>query len=138
MSFIDFEITESSAEDHQLLLKQMSRLEENGAQFALDDFGTGTSNLIRLLKLPISFVKLDKFLVDSYFNGESDILPDLVRMFHNAGKMVVAEGVETETMKEELIRMGCDYEQGYYFSKPIPPEEFVAYMEKANSNMDSY
>ncbi len=41
-------------------------------------------------------------------------------------------------MKEELIRMGCDYEQGYYFSKPIPPEEFVAYMEKANSNMDSY
>jgi EAL domain-containing protein (putative c-di-GMP-specific phosphodiesterase class I) len=59
-------------------------------------------------------------------------------MFHNAGKMVVAEGVETETMMEELIRMGCDYEQGYYFSKPIPPEEFVAYMEKANSNMDSY
>ena len=138
LSFIDFEITESSAEDHQLLLKQMSRLEENGAQFALDDFGTGTSNLIRLLKLPISFVKLDKFLVDSYFKGESGILPDLVRMFHNAGKMVVAEGVETETMKEELIRMGCDYEQGYYFSKPIPPEEFVAYMEKANSNMDSY
>ena len=134
LSFIEFEITESSAEDHQLLLKQMSRLEESGAQFALDDFGTGTSNLIRLLKLPIKYVKLDKFLVDSYFNGENPVLLDLVNMFHDAGKLVVAEGVETEEMKEELIRLGCDYEQGYYFSKPIPPEEFVAYMEKENGN----
>ena len=130
LDFVDFEITETSTEDEQLLLRQMRGLEEKGATFALDDFGTGTSNLVRLLKLPIKFVKLDKFLVDSYFNGENDVLPDLVRMFHNAGKLVVAEGVETEAMKDELIRMGCDYEQGYYFSKPIPPEEFVAYMEK--------
>lgn len=134
LSFIEFEITETSAEDHHLLLKQMTRLEDNGAQFALDDFGTGTSNLLRLLKLPIKVVKLDKFLVDSYFNGENPVLLDLVNMFHDAGKLVVAEGVETEAMKEELIRLGCDYEQGYYFSKPVPPEEFVAYMEKANQN----
>ena len=134
---IDFEITETSAEDDQLLLKQMCHLEEKGAEFSLDDFGTGTSNLFRLLKLPIKYVKLDKYLVDSYFKGEAEILPDLVRMFHNADKLVVAEGVETEAMKDELIRMGCDYEQGYYFSRPIPPEEFAEYMEKLQGNGNS-
>ncbi len=133
LHFIDFEITETAVEDYNLLLGQMLPLEENGAMFALDDFGTGTSNLVRLLKLPIKIVKFDKHLIDSYFNRETDILPDLIQMFHKAGKQVVAEGVETEEMKEELIRIGCDFEQGYYFSRPIPPDEFMKYMEKENS-----
>ncbi len=133
LSFIDFEITETSVDDYNLLLNQMLPLKENGAMFALDDFGTGTSNLVRLLKLPIRVVKFDKHLIDSYFARETTILPDLIQMFHNAGKLVVAEGVETEEMKEELIRLGCDFQQGYHFSRPIPPDEFIAFLEKAKA-----
>ena len=53
----------------------------------------------------------------------------MVRMFHNAHVGVVAEGIETADMKEELARIGCDYQQGYFYSRPVPPEEFVAYLE---------
>ena len=129
MSLIDFEITETSIEDHLLIQKQMLRLQEKGATFSLDDFGTDTSNLIRLLNLPIHIVKLDRYIVNSFFKGEAKILPDLVRMFHNANVKVVAEGVETKEMKETLAQMGCDYEQGYYYSRPVPPEDFMVYLK---------
>ncbi len=129
LSQIDFEITETSIEDYLLIRKQMLRLQEKGAEFSLDDFGTGTSNLIRLLNLPIHIVKLDMYIVQSYFSGKTGILPDMVRMFHNAHVGVIAEGIETADMKEELARIGCDYQQGYFYSRPVPPEEFVAYLE---------
>jgi EAL domain-containing protein (putative c-di-GMP-specific phosphodiesterase class I) len=129
LSQIDFEITETSIEDYLLIWKQMLRLQEKGAEFSLDDFGTGTSNLIRLLNLPIHIVKLDMYIVQSYFSGKTGILPDMVRMFHNAHVGVIAEGIETADMKEELARIGCDYQQGYFYSRPVPPEEFVAYLE---------
>ena len=129
LSLIDFEITETSIDDYLLIQKQMLRLQEKGAEFSLDDFGTGTSNLIRLLNLPIHIVKLDMYIVQSYFSGKTGILPDMVRMFHNAHVGVVAEGIETAEMKEELAGIGCDYQQGYFYSRPVPPEEFVAYLE---------
>lgn len=126
---INFEITESSFEDYRLIQKQMTLLQERGATFSLDDFGTGTSNLIRLVNLPIRAVKLDIYMVRSYFEKESHILPDLVVMFRNANLLIVAEGVETLHMKEVLEDMGCDFEQGYYFSRPLPPDEFTLYLE---------
>lgn len=90
----------------------------------------GTSNLTRLMQFPIHVVKLDLNVVRSFFNGESSVLPDLIRMFHNSGMKVVAEGVETEEMKDGLMQMGCEYEQGYYFSKPVPPNDFIEYLER--------
>lgn len=128
MSLIDFEITESSTEDYLTIKHQLLRLQREGATFSLDDFGTGQSNLTRLLALPIAIVKLDMQMVWAHFKGETSLLPDLVRMFHNARMDIVVEGVETEQMKLALEDMGCDYEQGYYFSQPLPPEEFVAYL----------
>ena len=77
------------------------------------------------MQLPIDTVKLDMTVVSSYFSGDLAILPDLVNMFHNAGKQVVVEGVETAEMHSALEAMGCDYEQGYYFMRPSTPEEFV-------------
>lgn len=130
MEMIDFEITETSLENRLLLQKQMLHLQEKGARFSLDDFGAGTSNLVRLLNLPIHEVKLDISLVTSYFEGGSPMLPDLVRMFRNADMEIVAEGVETKEMAETLAEMGCDYEQGYYFSRPVPPKDFIAYLKK--------
>ena len=129
MDMIDFEITETSIEDNLMIVRQMERLSESGALFSLDDFGTGTSNLTRLMKLPIHVVKLDMNVVWAYFRGETKILPDLVRMFQNANMQIVVEGVETEEMKNALAEMGCDFEQGYYFSRPVPPKEFMEYMK---------
>ena len=131
LDLINFEITESSIEDQYLIRRQMLRLHQQGANFSLDDFGTGTSNIVRLLELPISIVKLDRNLVNSYFSGGSKILPDLVGMFQRADMRIVAEGVETKEVLDALSELGCDYIQGYYFSRPVPPKEFVKYLDRA-------
>lgn len=129
LSMLDFEITETSITDYAMIKKQMVRLQENGAELSLDDFGSGMSNLHSLMQLPIHIVKIDMDVVWSYFRGEMPVLPDLVRLFQNADMQIVVEGVETEEMKNALAEMGCDYQQGYYFSKPLPPEEFLAFMQ---------
>ena len=128
MNMFDFEITESFIDDHQAIVNQMTRLQASGAELSLDDFGTGTSNIAQLLKLPIHVVKLDMSVVHSYFKGESKLLPDLIQMFRNSNMKIVVEGVETVDMKTQLAEMGCDYEQGYFFSKPVPPSAFLAYL----------
>ena len=130
LNLIDFEITETFIEDRRIMQNQMTSLHKFGAEFSLDDFGTGTSNITRLMKLPIHIVKLDMEVVRSYFSGESTLLPDLVRMFQNAHMKIIAEGIETAEMKDALAEMGCDYQQGYYFSKPVPPVEFVEYVKR--------
>jgi EAL domain-containing protein (putative c-di-GMP-specific phosphodiesterase class I) len=137
LDLINFEITESSIEDQYLIRRQMLRLHQQGANFSLDDFGTGTSNIVRLLELPISIVKLDRNLVNSYFSGESKILPDLVGMFQRADMRIVAEGVETKEVLDALSELGCDYIQGYYFSRPVPPKEFVKYLDRARVELIS-
>lgn len=71
---------------------------------------------------------LDMSVVHSYFKGESKLLPDLIQMFRNSNMKIVVEGVETVEMKTQLAEMGCDYEQGYFFSKPVPPNAFLAYL----------
>ncbi|MBR1661012.1 MAG: GGDEF domain-containing protein [Acidaminococcaceae bacterium] len=127
---INFEITESSLSDYRLIQKQMQLLQEKGSTFSLDDFGTGTSNLTRLVNLPIHAVKMDLVMVRNFFEGRLPILPDIVNMFRKTKMQIVAEGVETKEMKETLASLGCDYEQGYYFAKPLPPEDFVSYLKK--------
>ena len=124
----DFEITETSFADQGAIQTQLLRLQRHGARFSLDDFGTGVSNLTRLMELPVHVVKLDVGVVHSYFKGEFSMLPDMVHMIRNANLKTVLEGVETQEMKESLEQMGCDYEQGYYFSRPLPPQEFMEYL----------
>ena len=81
-----------------------------------------------LLDLPFKIVKIDKSLVWSYFNGTSDVLPDIVKTFSKRGYEIVAEGVETHNMAEKLRDMGCDYLQGFYFSKALPADQLVSYV----------
>jgi len=107
----------------------MLLLQQKGAVISLDDFGTGTSNLTRLMKLPIHVVKLDMDITHSYFRGEAEFLPDLIKMFQNSQMKIVVEGVETVQMKEKLSDLKCDYLQGFYFSKALPPEEFMKYFK---------
>ena len=129
LDVFDFEVTESSIGDLASIVRQLKMLGDAGSTFALDDFGTGVSNLTRLMGLPIDVVKLDVGVVQSYFEGQSTLLPDLVQMFRNAGMKTVLEGVETEEMMEGAQRMDADFQQGYYFSRPLPPGQFVDYLE---------
>ena len=128
MSMFDFEITESLVEDYDMIQMQIQGLQSMGAELSLDDFGTGASNLTSLMKLPIHVVKIDMLFTRSFFDGKAPFLPDLIRLFQHSNMEIVVEGIETKEMMDTMIKLGCDYEQGFYFSKPLPPEEFKAFM----------
>ena len=125
---VNFEITESSMMDIDSLREVMQRLIEAGASFSLDDYGTGFSNLINVLSLPFRIVKIDKSIVWAYFQGDEQVLPEIVRMFLTKRLQILVEGVETPLMAEGLADMQCRYEQGYYFSRPVPEKRFLDYM----------
>lgn len=138
--FINFEVTETSAIDNsECLIQNMQQLLEYGASFSLDDYGSGCSNLQYLMEFPFDIVKLDKEIVWTYFGKGNQkvksVLPLSVNMLHDIDVRIVAEGVETEEQKDELIRMGVQYLQGYYFSKPINEREFIQFLKERNHCM---
>lgn len=125
---IGLEITESQAADMEIVRSNMDDLAATGVSFALDDYGTGYSNLVNVLSLPLNIVKIDKSLVWAYFNEGNDLLARVIQTFDNEDLNLVVEGVETEEMARELAELGCHYEQGYFFSKPIPEYAFLKYV----------
>jgi EAL domain-containing protein (putative c-di-GMP-specific phosphodiesterase class I) len=126
--YIGLEITESAASNIDVIKDNMNHLVDVGVKLALDDYGTGYSNLINILSLPLSIVKIDKSIVWAYFNDGNDFLLRVIQTFKNRDLRLVVEGVETEEMAETLGLLGCHYEQGYYYSKPISEEEFLKYI----------
>lgn len=124
-----FEMTEynlmpDSSEDIEALLNTLSQF---GVRVALDDFGTGYSSLAYLKRYPIGFVKIDKVFVDSITTDSQNhaLCEAIVVMAHKLGMEVIAEGVETAGQMQALTDMGCDYGQGYYFSRPVPFDQFL-------------
>ena len=122
---IHLEITEESMIDYALLQKQIQTMRLSGFQFVLDDYGSGYSNLSRLKRCPFINIKLDMEIVRDYFKEQDKILPTLVQTFKQMNFTVTAEGVETLEMVETMRGIGCDFLQGYYFSKPLPSHEFA-------------
>lgn len=130
---INLEITETaSIEQNSHVVNTMESLIAASFTFSLDDYGTGFSNTPMIIQLPFSYVKIDKVLLWSYFNKRSPVLPDLINMFHNQKLKIVAEGVETQEMVNKLKEFGCENLQGFFFSKPLPHREFMAYMRNFN------
>ena len=130
MDKIRLEVTESAIGEMDSLLEQMRRLKNCGVGFLLDDFGAGSSNLVRVMNLPFAMVKIDMQLVWSYFRSSSNMLLHIVRMFQEDKMTIIIEGVEDKHMAQQLAKMGCDYEQGYYFSRPLPPEELLVFLQE--------
>ncbi|GAB3549298.1 hypothetical protein GCM10027343_30790 [Noviherbaspirillum agri] len=99
-----------------------------GTQVALDDFGTGYSSLAYLQKLDIDYIKIDRAFVNNLGAGANDcaLCEAMIVMAHKLGLAVVAEGVETEVQRDLLAAAGCDFGQGYFFSRPVPASEFEA------------
>ena len=126
--YLEFELTETmSTEKVEDTIEMLQKLRELGVKVSMDDFGAGYSSLNLLTKLPLDVLKLDKeFLKD--FETDSDgkiIIPSIIDMAKKLKLEVVCEGVETKEQVEFLRDVDCDIVQGYYYSKPVPLDEFA-------------
>ena len=130
---INLEITETAANTAQDIVEDnIIRLSEEGISFSLDDYGTGYSNLSRIMALPFHIIKLDKSLADRVDDSRMKILlKNTIHMLKEIGMEIVVEGVETKETLEQFTDLGCDFIQGYYFSKPLPEQEFVEFIRKS-------
>ena len=120
---IVLEITEEGGNHNiEKTMKILPALAKKGLKlFALDDFGSGYSSFSSLTKLPIDIVKLDKSLIDNLCSKKySRTTLDLITLIRNMGFKIIAEGVETKEQFEKLSEKGCEFIQGFYFSKPVP------------------
>ncbi len=126
---IHLEITEESMIDPQVMNRQMRLLISDGYNFSLDDYGAGFSNIMRVKKYPFNNIKLDMQIVWDHFKEPDNILPGIINIFTDRGLSVTAEGVESGEMADALQKMGCTYLQGFYFSRPVPEDEFLAMLK---------
>ncbi len=127
------EITESAyTGDSGQITEKVRQLREIGFRIEMDDFGSGYSSLNMLSTLPIDALKLDMQFIRNAFKGEKDtrLLEMMIRLAESFRVPVIAEGVETEEQVTALKEMGCDIIQGYYFSRPLPENEFEQYMQE--------
>lgn len=125
-----FEITESVvAEDIERVISIMERLKKIGIRFSMDDFGTGYSSLNYLNRLPIDEIKIDRSFVSALGRNEGDqaMVATILKMAAIFKLSVVAEGVETADQFDFLLCHECNLFQGYYFSKPLPKDQFEVY-----------
>jgi EAL domain-containing protein (putative c-di-GMP-specific phosphodiesterase class I) len=128
-SLLCLEITETAMlRDPEATGEVLRRLADLGVRLALDDFGTGYSSLSYLPHLPLDTLKIDRSFVDGLGTEAHDtaIVEAIIAMSRALSVGVVAEGVETERHAEELVRLGCERAQGFYFARPMPTAEIPA------------
>ena len=133
------EVTESAyTENTEELLAVMARLRNKGYEIEMDDFGSGYSSLGALSSMPVDVLKMDRSFVMNIDNDEKDLrLVELILdIARNLRMPVIAEGVETESQMTLLKNAGCDFVQGYYFSRPLPPEEFEAFIARETGSQE--
>ena len=133
------EITESAyAGDSEQVISTAKELRDMGFRIEIDDFGTGYSSLGTLTNLPLDALKLDMSFVRTAFGAARDtrIIELIIDIADYLGVPVVAEGVETEEQYRVLKDLGCELVQGYYFSKPVPPEDFDRFLQERARQMN--
>ncbi len=131
---INLEITETaSIETKNTLLDTMKLFLDHGVSFSLDDFGKGQSNLMYVVEMPVSIIKLDMDMIKAYFveNKAKHVVSTTVKMAHDLGLHVVAEGIESEHELDSMRNENIDFIQGYYFSRPVLKDEFISLISKA-------
>ena len=138
--FIRLEATESiMINSFEYIISVMRDLAKLGISFSLDDFGTGYSSLSYIGALPISELKIDRSFIVKLTTSEAYlmIIKNIVEIAKGLNFKIVAEGVETKKQLEILKKLGCDYIQGFYFSKPLPKEDFDRFLEENAVNVES-
>ncbi|MFJ8235477.1 EAL domain-containing protein [Ureibacillus sp. NPDC094379] len=136
--YLELEITESMMIDNDQVLKVLKQLKNLGVKTSLDDFGTGYSSLNRLKEAPIDKIKIDQSFVQNCTSNSNDaiIIKTIIAMAHQLKLDVVAEGVE---LKDQLLFLQhnlCNEVQGFLFSKPLPPEEFIEKINQIEQNIN--
>ncbi|MBO3736021.1 putative bifunctional diguanylate cyclase/phosphodiesterase [Actinoplanes flavus] len=125
------EITETLlVKDDERIWTDLGALREMGVRIAIDDFGTGYSSLGYLRQRPIDIIKIDKTFIDDMVSSPQPmaLVSGIVSLAHSLGLTVIAEGIESPTHREVLIRLGCPLGQGYLFSSPLGPTEVLAWL----------
>jgi EAL domain-containing protein (putative c-di-GMP-specific phosphodiesterase class I) len=129
---LKLELTESMLiENIEDTIQTITRLKSIGIGFSLDDFGTGYSSLQYLKRLPLDQLKIDQSFVRDLLLDQNDtaIVLTIIALGQSMGLEVIAEGVETEEQRDFLAMHGCYRYQGYFFSKPLPLEEFERFVD---------
>lgn len=131
-SLFEIEITEYSClENFEKIQNTIKQLHDAGFIISLDDFGTGYSSMVVLSKIEIDIMKLDMSLIQNDNAGDKrNALEFALQLAHMMQFKTVAEGIETEDQVERIRSLGGDYIQGYFYSKPLPEDEFEIYMKK--------
>ena len=130
---IEIELTETALmQDPDISAAMLRDLARLGSSVAVDDYGTGYSSLAYLRRLPLSALKIDRSFVSGMVGNTQDaiIVRSTIALAHNLGLGVIAEGVETANAADALRRMGCDQAQGYYFSKPLPLDALLDWLDQ--------
>ena len=127
--YVEIEITEGVLLDRSTQAREFfERLKALGIRILMDDFGTGYSSLGYLTYIPVDVIKLDKSLVDNYLvEGKDSFIGNVIRLVHDLKKEMTIEGVEESWQYVRLKEFGADTIQGYYFSKPLPANEAIAF-----------
>jgi len=135
-AFLDLEITESMVmKDIGNTIALLEKIAAMGPSLSIDDFGTGYSSLSYLKRFPINKLKIDKSFIDDVISSDDDarIVEAIIGLSHNLKLNVICEGVEDAEQFGWLQERQCNEIQGYYFSKPLPADEFEAFVRKRNS-----
>jgi EAL domain-containing protein (putative c-di-GMP-specific phosphodiesterase class I) len=114
-------------------IDMMKELSEIGIRISIDDFGTGYSSFNYLKHFPVDILKIDKSFIDDITNTDNDlaIVSAIISMAHSLNLKVVAEGVEEREQLDLLLDNKCDEIQGYYYSRPLPTDEFTDFVKKS-------
>ncbi|MBI5826787.1 MAG: EAL domain-containing protein [Deltaproteobacteria bacterium] len=131
--YLELELTESIImENSEETIGRMRELKSIGIRFSIDDFGTGFSSLSYLKRMPIDMLKIDRSFVQNITLSQDDasIAIAIIRLAHSLKLEVIAEGVETFEQFKLLKYLDCDKMQGFYFSKPVPEDEFIGLLER--------
>jgi EAL domain-containing protein (putative c-di-GMP-specific phosphodiesterase class I) len=128
---LELELTEGVAmTDPVGAIEVMNDLHQRGVRMSIDDFGTGYSSLSYLKKFQVYKVKIDQSFVQDITDDPDDraIVSAIISMASSLGMQTIAEGVETQGQLDFLQEKGCTEVQGYFFSRPVPPEQFAAFL----------
>jgi diguanylate cyclase (GGDEF)-like protein len=131
---LELEVTESTlVQDTEKFIQTLHRVKALGISISIDDFGTGYSNLSYLQRFAVDKLKIDQSFVKRLLNGPQDqaIVNAIIQMAKSMNLVTNAEGVEDDATRALLVSMGCDLAQGYFFAKPLPADQFFAWMQKA-------
>lgn len=136
--FFEYELTERTLiQNSGSSVNYLYDFKDMGLSISLDDYGTGYNSLMNIVKLPLDYIKIDKYFIDHIYEVQGQkLMEDMINLIHNLGKKVCAEGVETKNQLQILNDMDCDYIQGYYFSKPLSAEQVVETISDLNKKIN--